>query len=210
MKKCVLCTEVKELDKFYKNTGMKDGYLSTCISCMKPKMRNYYVTRGKELKKNKNFPPAKESTCTRCKETKPAEAFSLEKTRTNGLYPWCKVCRQEAGPAHRKKNRAAALAYNQRADVKLRRRERDYAKKYGMSLDDYEHMCAKQEKKCLICFFPPKEGKLLMVDHNHKTGEVRGLLCDTCNRTLGLFKDSIPMLTRALTYLQEKGTYGAS
>ena len=46
------------------------------------------------------------------------------------------------------------------------------------------------------------------MDHNHQTNEFRGLLCKECNRSLGLFGDNIDILTNAVTYLKERGSYG--
>jgi hypothetical protein len=65
-------------------------------------------------------------------------------------------------------------------------RECRYQKKYGISRAQYDTLLAKQDGKCALCRCPPKLGKKLVVDHNHKTGMVRGLLCDGCNRALGL------------------------
>lgn len=48
------------------------------------------------------------------------------------------------------------------------------------------------------------------IDHNHKTGEFRGVLCKTCNRALGLFKDNPNVLMNAYNYLKNLGHYGVS
>ena len=69
---------------------------------------------------------------------------------------------------------------------------------YGITIEDYEAMSEKQNGKCAICY---KTNIKLHVDHNHETGEVRGLLCGNCNRGLGLFKDHFYYLDRAAEYL---------
>jgi len=70
---------------------------------------------------------------------------------------------------------------------------------YNISSAQYNNLAAKVKFQCCIC-----ERKLkLVVDHNHKTGLVRGLLCPTCNSGLGFFKEDIIMLQRAIQYLQE-------
>lgn len=77
--------------------------------------------------------------------------------------------------------------------------------RYGMTLEEYRKMYEKQNGKCLIC---EKEGKL-DVDHNHSTGEIRGLLCNACNRGIGFLKDSPINLLRGYNYLLTNGFYEA-
>ena len=62
-------------------------------------------------------------------------------------------------------------------------RERRYKRLYGITIADYEAMLEFQEGVCAICERPPRTLRLA-VDHDHKTGKVRGLLCNTCNQTL--------------------------
>lgn len=94
----------------------------------------------------------------------------------------------------------------------LRRRRgiRDYImqRTYGISLDQYEAMLAAQGNGCAICggeHTPEdrwKSGlKNLRVDHDHRTGAVRGLLCFHCNTALGHFRDNPELLVKALAYL---------
>lgn len=64
-------------------------------------------------------------------------------------------------------------------------RHRHLMKKYKMSLDDYNMMLAAQEGLCLVC---GKKDDILCVDHDHETGRVRGLLCNTCNVVLGFLE----------------------
>lgn len=75
---------------------------------------------------------------------------------------------------------------------------------YGISLDEYHELVKQQNGVCAICKSPPPEGrkKRLSIDHCHNTGVVRGLLCDNCNRSLGLLKDSIDVLENAIQYLK--------
>lgn len=75
---------------------------------------------------------------------------------------------------------------------------------YGIGLDEYNTMFTKQQGKCAICSGePPKNQhkKRLNIDHCHSTGKVRGLLCDACNRAIGLLKDSEKLLNNAIKYL---------
>lgn len=79
--------------------------------------------------------------------------------------------------------------------------------KYGMTKEEYDVLFKLQSGLCAICF-KPQEGKRLAVDHNHITNENRGLLCEKCNRGLGLFKDNIELLSNAISYLESRGSYG--
>lgn len=75
---------------------------------------------------------------------------------------------------------------------------------YGITLDDYDRMYEKQNGVCAICNLPQlsKRNTRLCVDHDHDTGEVRGLLCDSCNRGIGLLKDDPRLLERAAQYIR--------
>lgn len=77
-----------------------------------------------------------------------------------------------------------------------------YKKKYGISLKEYKDMLRAQNNQCAICGEPPWN-KSLSVDHCHVTDQVRGLLCQSCNAGLGLFKDSTKNLLYAMAYLRE-------
>ncbi len=84
-------------------------------------------------------------------------------------------------------------------------------RKYGISIEDYQMMLEVQQYKCKICgcdgpnrdWLEKEQRAILFVDHNHTTGVVRGLLCNTCNVGLAMFKDNIEHLTSAISYLRE-------
>lgn len=81
-------------------------------------------------------------------------------------------------------------------------------RKYGLDNVKYDIILKKQNGVCAICLKPEtykhQSGKIkeLAVDHNHKTGEVRGLLCSRCNITLGLVDDNLEILNVAIDYLK--------
>ena len=120
--------------------------------------------------------------CTQCGATKSLDKF--EKNRNK-----CRECRKHTPE------------YN---------RNWKYKKKYGISLDEYNEILASQNNECCICGTndPGGPGSTFTVDHNHKTEEVRGLLCSNCNRGLGFFKDNPDHLFAATKYLIERGYYG--
>jgi hypothetical protein len=76
-------------------------------------------------------------------------------------------------------------------------REKYLKRKYNITLAKYTEIFVEQEGRCWIC----QNKKDLVVDHDHATGEVRGLLCSLCNTSLGGFKDEISSLQRAILYL---------
>jgi len=75
-------------------------------------------------------------------------------------------------------------------------------KEYGLTAEAYQEMWEVQNGRCAICL--NKQGKKkLAVDHNHKTGRIRGLLCTRCNhKLLGSAKDNPEILKRAVGYLE--------
>jgi len=79
--------------------------------------------------------------------------------------------------------------------------------RYGITLEEYEAMAQKQRNVCAICDQPEKDRykRRLCVDHNHATGEIRGLLCHMCNTGLGKFIDNPVLLNSAAQYLIERG-----
>lgn len=75
---------------------------------------------------------------------------------------------------------------------------------YGITEEDYQALLEGQEGKCAICLTdtPTGKWKVFAVDHCHKTGKVRGLLCNECNRGIGLLKDNAELLKKAAAYLE--------
>ena len=83
-------------------------------------------------------------------------------------------------------------------------------RKYGITVSDYNEMLQAQDGKCAICRENPhhvRDGEVmrLCVDHNHVTGQVRGLLCIDCNRGLGFFEKTDGLIDLAASYLRSYG-----
>jgi hypothetical protein len=74
---------------------------------------------------------------------------------------------------------------------------RDVLRKYGLGIHDYDVLRQRQDNRCAIC----QRERSLVVDHDHVTGKVRGLLCDPCNWALGHMEDDRERLRRAIEYL---------
>lgn len=88
---------------------------------------------------------------------------------------------------------------------KYRIKEKNYnlKKNYGINIDQYNEMLKKQKNKCAICHNEFKPMKNTHVDHNHITGKVRGLLCTKCNSSIGYLNDDIKLLKEAIKYLKK-------
>lgn len=136
--------------------------------------------------------------CSSCNQSKPLSAFGKNNQRPNGRSVWCVLCRNK----HARK-RYTKLPQEQRRDARLRSR-------YGISFLDYVRMYESQGGCCAACREPAdaitEDGQLpLRVDHDHTTGEVRGLLCHGCNSAIGYMNDDPTRLEKAAEYLR---TYG--
>ncbi|WP_292980954.1 endonuclease VII domain-containing protein [Mycobacterium sp.] len=96
------------------------------------------------------------------------------------------------------KRRSDREAYAKDPD---RRRDSRLRCQFGITLSEYRAMEDSQSGVCAICGLECVSGRSLAVDHDHGTGEVRGLLCANCNRAIGLFKDDPGRLMAAAAYL---------
>ena len=109
-----------------------------------------------------------------------------------------------ASSAYRKNNAAKVNA----ANLKYYHGHPEYARamrlkhRYGITINDFDRMLKKQNGVCAICGKPPKNRRL-DIDHCHKTGKVRGLLCHRCNRGLPWFSDNPATLRAAAEYLSK-------
>lgn len=175
--------------------------LRTCTKCgvEKPESEFYSVTqRGvtrlrrncKECTKAQNRDHSDDvrpdgRTCTKCGIYKPISQFHKHKLARYGVDPMCKVCRLE-------RRREYGRKYPERIrDTGLRIR-------YGITAADYNAMYERQGGRCAIC--GATEGKLV-VDHNHKTGKVRELLCHLCNAMIGCAREDLAIIAAAAAYL---------
>lgn len=88
-------------------------------------------------------------------------------------------------------------------EKKERARERNLLRRYGITLEQYNELLEKQEENCAMCGRHQSEFKTrLAVDHNHHTGEIRGLLCNYCNhRVVGKHRDP-DLVLRLYNYLK--------
>ena len=136
--------------------------------------------------------------CGKCGQELPLTSFHKAKKEKDGLQCWCISCRkswkrEERLEYHRER-------YYSKKDAHL---DWSYKRRYGIDLAQYETLLEEQNGLCAICSTNCSSGRRLCVDHNHKTGKVRGLLCGNCNKGLGSYMDSVKLLKQAIKYLNE-------
>ena len=140
-----------------------------------------------------------QSTCKTCHKTKPIEDFPKSSVIKGVLYrrTQCRTCWNAFKRIHQK------TYYHTERGKRAAKNANLY--KYGLTLEDYEQLEADQNHVCAICRKPrsTKRCPRLFVDHDHKTGKIRGLLCHHCNAAIGHMMDSPETLRRAAQYLEE-------
>ena len=161
----------------------------------------------------------KSKTCTRCKLEKLLECFYVRPERKT-VRPRCKVCEIELRIQHGNKNSEQRNAtwkryYENNKDEFSTKRKEAYKnnkrkarnsqllQKFGITIEQYEEQLEKQQNKCDCCARDRSEFRRdFAVDHNHKTGQLRGLICGPCNTALGSLKiDNGPtILDKAKVY----------
>lgn len=111
---------------------------------------------------------------------------------------------KSCGCLQRRKGQESPAYKHGRSQTKEYDLELHMKRAYGLGFKEYEEMLFNQNGVCAICSGePPKNQhkKRLNIDHCHSTGKIRGLLCDACNRAIGLLKDSPDLLNKAISYL---------
>jgi len=114
--------------------------------------------------------------CNKCGDTNPTSFWK-------SMAYQCKDCARE---------------YRAKPDVMRRKRDQMLFRNYGITREEYHEMVEAQDNSCAICDVQMIQPQ---VDHCHKTGRVRGLLCKHCNLGLGHFRDDPSTLATAIDYL---------
>lgn len=100
------------------------------------------------------------------------------------------------------KEHMAEYRRQRRNHIRLTARAWQRLNRYGLTAEDYERLLEKNDGCCHICMTRPTEGSVLDVDHCHATGRVRGLLCQKCNKAIGLFADDPIVIEKAAHYVR--------
>jgi hypothetical protein len=154
--------------------------------------------------------------CLKCLRLLPITEYHKDKSRASGLREKCKDCRCKYEKIVKKKCVAcgddfevSGLSKGQKYCGKVCQRVHI---RYGIDEYKLEDLLIRSNYKCSICGedevnIDKRTGKIyeLSIDHNHNTGEVRGVLCTNCNAGLGHFKDNIDSLKKAISYIKNNG-----
>jgi hypothetical protein len=131
-------------------------------------------------------------TCRGCGESRPLADFGADRRNKDGLMAVCRPCQNARSLASKRRIPRDQLAERERrTQLKMR---------YGTTPEEYEAMERAQDGVCAICY-RPNPGRRMAVDHDHRTGRVRGLLCDPCNLGIGKLGDNSDRLRAAAMYL---------
>ncbi len=140
--------------------------------------------------------------CTICGELKPLSEYyttrfkSVSDPTKKYYHGKCKKCYIKKG---------------QEIYDPVKNRDYNLQYRYGITLEEYNTILEEQNGECAVCGTDDPKGrqsgrgkvKGFYVDHNHETGEIRGLLCNNCNRSIGLFNDDPSILEKAVLYLRK-------
>lgn len=176
MKTCKKCKIAQEEVNFRKYPKYTSGM---CINCENEYRKNWRrLTKSRPLYERENLIAEGNNKCFRCNTIKPLSAFKESKRVNTGFVNVCREC----------------LKYQDKF-YKLK-------KAYGIDLDKFQTLLKEQGNTCAICMGNFKDSKDMCVDHNHTTLQVRGILCNSCNRGIGLLQDSPINLLRSYKYLK--------
>ena len=133
-------------------------------------------------------------TCRNCKGSFPLSNFTVHTRNKNTGHT---TYRPDCNPCIAAKKRSKYCSVKNASQM--------LKKNYGITLAEYDQMAEAQGHKCAVCEStdPKGNGARFAVDHDHKTGAVRGLLCQECNTGIGKFRDDPALLTSAIEYLRD-------
>lgn len=149
--------------------------------------------------------------CSTCGEVKLPADFHKNSKKPDGINSMCKVCMALKGKDYRTKNPTLIREKNRRyrasdpAKVAAYARRKNLEREYGITPDVFTAILESQGGVCAICgevTSVDSKGRGWHVDHNHKTGKTRGILCRLCNLGIGSFREDAKYLAAAIAYLE--------
>lgn len=130
--------------------------------------------------------------CPDCKKDRSPEEFPIARREKTGRHRYCKNC-------HKKRCLESVIKHHGGRGGYLTKY------RYGITEEEKKALLFAQGGLCAIC----GSAKAEHVDHDHGSGEVRGVLCFNCNGGLGRFQDDAAVMEAAMAYLQAHGATGA-
>ncbi|WP_079142209.1 endonuclease VII domain-containing protein [Streptomyces sp. LUP30] len=173
VEKCSGCQQSRSVGAFAGNSSRPDGLQANCRECAAEYYRRRQEAQGRTVRVKVPVPRG-HKRCPHCEQVKPHAEWERNKSSSDGWSSYCRACRAE------------------------RNRVSHFRRKYGLSPAESDAMVAEQQGICCICPAAPAEH----VDHCHRTGRVRGVLCFSCNAALGQFKDRPEAIRRAAAYVE--------
>lgn len=158
--------------------------------------------------------------CVKCRQGKSEDKFPKNRRMKDGVDSWCSDCHNAASVAYVKVKRKTDPNFNEnynkwthnkkendpifRAKRSHNGRKHSLKMNFGITIEQYDNMLSAQNNGCYICGKTPEQNKKrLAVDHNHKTGKIRALLCESCNIGIGLLNENPKILRDAAIYLEK-------
>jgi hypothetical protein len=189
-KLCNVCETVKVVSEFYARKDAPDGYRNDCTECVLARSQSWY--QG-----NQEYATAQAREYSRNNREKINARNRTDKHRAS-------MRQYRAKNSARINEQMRALRASDRERFRRYDRKRRLIK-LGATLEEYEALLEAQGGVCAICQGPPngKDPDIYHIDHDHETGVLRGLLCHSCNTSLGHFRDDVATLRRAIEYLSD-------
>lgn len=176
-KECLRCRLVLPAENFYTNKRASSGLHTWCKPCCAERQRDL----AKKRSSTGDYIQRPQKKCGKCLYVLPAAQFYRYRSSIDGLSGACKRCQKRSA------------------------KESTLRIKYGISSQVQSQMLAAQNHSCAICEISLGGELRPQTDHDHSTGQVRGILCINCNVGLGSFHDDPEKLEAAIRYL---GRYG--
>lgn len=146
-------------------------------------------------------------TCVTCKKKKPLTDFYRKKNRRDGRRSDCKACGKRSVQKWERENPTKVRRTNNKSVQKHREGKFNTntwkCRGIDFTQEKYETRLKKQAGVCAICKRPnPSKKKRFALDHNHDTGQVRGVVCDRCNLIVGIIEKDPTIIKASLQYLE--------
>jgi len=175
-KRCPDCGRLQPISEYGPNRSRPDGLQFYCRRCLSARSAAAYrrlrARNGKTVREPREV-PAGQKFCPACQLVKPHAEWHRNSSARDGFTSYCKACRKAQG----------RVGHLKRA--------------FGLSPAELAQLIEAQDGRCAICRSRPPQH----IDHDHRKGDVRGVLCGPCNMGLGQFRDDPSLLHAAARYL---------